>query len=158
MLSACYPTRGATKKNPVSLKMLRFDCHTYYMSFLWLFSRSIFSGFFSRDSPSKWCYHLYMFITLSLLVFSSALSNALCFCLFIQQQITNIYVFVCYALHTRLCFSASNFFSPFFFAIASKLHLWFYHCRHKFKSLERMSIRLFNSLNSHDLWEPFSNS
>lgn len=92
---------------------------------------------------------------LSLLVFSSSLSNALCFCLFIQQRITrmngNISTWDCISLRAQFFFS--------FFAIASELHLWFYHCRHKFKSFERMPVWLaysFTQLNSHDLWEPFS--
>lgn len=107
-----------------------------------------------RVLPSKWCYHLYMFMPLSLSVFPSPLSNALCFCLFIHQQITRTYRSSIFPVFD----SRHNDF-PLFFAIAPKLHVWFYHCvginsNHSNACHFACFAHPFTQL-AYDLWEPF---
>lgn len=107
---------------------------------------------FSRVLPSKWCYHLYMFMPLSLSVFSSSLSNALCFCLFIHQQITRVYRK--YLVPT--VFDCEHNVLPLFSAIAPKLHSWFYHCVGINSNHSNVChfASSFTQL-AYDLWEPF---
>lgn len=148
MLSACYPIRGQ-QKNTIFPSMYNDSIATLTtLVFSVFFSRRCFS----RVLPSKWCYHLYMFMPLSLSVFSSSLSNALCFCLFIHQQITRVYRK--YLVPT--VFDCEHNVLPFFSAIAPKLHSWFYHCVGINSNHSNVChfASSFTQL-AYDLWEPF---
>lgn len=150
MLSACYPMRGQHKNT------------IFPNDSIATLTTLVFPGFFlvqcccfSRVLPSKWCYHLYMFMPLSLSVFSSSLSNALCRCLFIHQQITRMYR----KYLGPTAFDCEHNVLPRFSAIAPKLHLWFYHCvginsDHSNVCHFACFASSFTQL-AHDLWEPF---